>query len=198
MLDTTASGSSDARPRDRRLDPNANAAGNQNRIPLDQPDRGRHAAAERHRDAAPPPASEKKRMPQAKRFTPDWRNFDAGKAVRILRTAREGDAVLPLRKLHCRWWHASANQMKRLLDRVGVPTNIMDLIPRVVAQCTVCRAWQSPENANQLAIDIPDNFNQTVECDIMFSGDIMVFHMIDSCTRWHEARVVLAKPTKSL
>ena len=66
-----------------------------------------------------------------------------------------------LRKLHCRWWHATANQMKRLLERVGIPDNIMKM-PIVVAQCTVCRAWQRPEHANQTAINIDDQFNQVV------------------------------------
>ena len=73
--------------------------------------------------------------------------------------------------------------MKRLLERVGIPDNVMKMIPNVVAQCAVCRAWQRPEPSNQTAINIADQFNQVVEIDIIFWGEEpnthMIFHMID-------------------
>jgi hypothetical protein len=75
---------------------------------------------------------------------------------------------LTLRKLHVRWWHASARQMQTFLKRVGVPDSVLNMIPEVCSTCQVCREWQRPGNSHQTAVDLPDKFNQQVEGDIMF------------------------------
>ena len=61
-----------------------------------------------------------------------------------------------LRKLHIRWWHAGAQAMQRLLDRAGVPKQVIDIIPSIVDTCKVCRAWTRPLPASVASVDIPD------------------------------------------
>ena len=85
--------------------------------------------------------------------------------------------------------------MKRFLDRVGVSQKVLDLIPDTVATCSVCRAWAKPGPSNACNIDLPDTFNQQVECDLVFIHKFTILHLLDRCTRW-EAGVVI--PDKDL
>ena len=98
----------------------------------------------------------------------DWSNFDIGRVVRLFRTGGVGAHRLTLRKLHVRWWHASAQVMRRFLERVGVPDEILNLIPEICDTCRVCRMWAKPGPDNVCSVDIPDTFNKQVECDLLF------------------------------
>ena len=98
----------------------------------------------------------------------DWSNFDINKVVRLFRTTRVGAIRLSLRKLHTRWWHASEHTMKRFLERVGVSQKVLDLIPEIVQTCRVCREWAKPGPSNACSVELPDTFNQQVECDLLF------------------------------
>ena len=118
--------------------------------------------------------------------------------IRIFRTNRESAIRLSLRKLHVRWWHASADTMKRFLERVGVSQKVLDLIPDIVSTCSVCRTWAKPGPSNACSIDIADKFNQQVECDLLFVHKFIIFHMIDRCTRWHAATVLPNKEDDTL
>ena len=42
----------------------------------------------------------------------DWRNFSIGNVVRLFRSGSQNAIRLTLRKLHVRWWHASARQVQ--------------------------------------------------------------------------------------
>ena len=128
----------------------------------------------------------------------DWRRFNIGNVVRLFRSGATEAIKLTLRKLHVRWWHASARQMQTFLKRVGVPDAVLGMIPEVCSTCQVCREWQRPGNAHQTAIDLPDTFNQQVEGDIMFYDEHMIFHLLDRCTRWHAAMVLPDKTANSL
>ena len=64
--------------------------------------------------------------------TDDWTSFDAGKSMKALRACDEPARRRILRKLHIRWWHATAAQMKRLLQQAGQPAEVLDLIDPIV------------------------------------------------------------------
>ena len=128
----------------------------------------------------------------------DWTNFDIGRVVRLFRTNREGAIRLSLRKLHVRWWHASEHVMKRFLDRVGVAERVLELIPEIVQTCKVCREWAKPGPDNVCSVEIPDKFNDQVECDLLFVHKYIIFHMLCRCTRWHAARVIPNKESETL
>jgi len=98
----------------------------------------------------------------------DWTNFDIGGVVRLLRTDREAAIRVTLRKLHVRWWHASAQTMINFLKRVGVPDRVIAIIPEICDTCKICREWQKPGPANVASVSLPDKFNEQVECDLLF------------------------------
>ena len=120
----------------------------------------------------------------------DWTNFDIGRTVRLFRIGNEVAHRHTLRKLHVRWHHATAEQMRRFLDRVGVKDEVLDLIPEIVDTCRVCRTWAKPGPANVCSINIPDKINEQVEFDLLFIHKYIIFHLLDRCTRWHAAKTV--------
>merc|ERR1712078_922176 len=128
----------------------------------------------------------------------DWTNFDIGRVVRLFRTGGVGAHRLTLRKLHVRWWHASAAVMRRFLERVGVPDEILNLIPEICDTCKVCRMWAAPGPNNVCSVDIPDTFNKQVECDLLFIHKHIIFHMLDRCTRWHAGMLIPDKFEETL
>ena len=83
-----------------------------------------------------------------------WTDFDIGRIVRVFRTNREGAILMTLRKLHVRWWHASAHTMHKFLNRVGVSDRVLKLIPQVVDTCKVCRTWQKPTHASSATVSL--------------------------------------------
>ena len=115
----------------------------------------------------------------------DWTTFDIGRVTRVLRTNNNAAVRLTLRKLHVRWWHASAATMVKFLDRVGVSQKVLDAIPEIVDTCSVCRTWAKPGPDHQSNCEIPDEFNKQVECDLLFVYKHIVFHLLDRCTRFH-------------
>ena len=123
----------------------------------------------------------------------DWTNFDIGRVVRVLRTDRIGDIRLTLRKLHVRWWHASHNSMKRMLERCGVADHVLQMLPEITQTCKICREWARPGPSNASNIEVADTFNAQVEGDLIFIHKHIIFHMIDRCTRWHAAKLVTGK-----
>ena len=82
--------------------------------------------------------------------------------------------------------------------RVGVSQKVLDLIPEVVQTCKVCREWAKPGPSNACSVELPDTFNQQVECDLLFVHKNIIFHMLDRCTRWHAATLTPNKEDESL
>ncbi len=151
--------------------------------PSPQPARNRRGAGGADRPDPPPPP------PPLDPDPAEWSNFSIGNVVRLCRSGSPNAIRLTLRKLHVRWWHASARQMQTFLKRVGVPDTVLAMIPEVCSTCQVCREWQRPGNSHQTAVDLRDAFNQQVEGYIMFYDSHMIYHLLDRCTRWHAATV---------
>ena len=132
----------------------------------------------------------------------DWTSFDISASLRGLRLAPEAGQRRILRKLHLRWWHASANRMEQLLKAAGLDRKILDLIPEIVDSCRVCRTWQRPSSDNVASSRLVTGFNLEVEGDIMFihHGGVThpVLHLVDRGVRWGFATVLPDKSTESL
>ena len=62
----------------------------------------------------------------------DWSSFDVQSCFRALRSSDQAGQRRLLRKLHLRWWHASADKMQRLLRAAGIPKETCDLVPDIV------------------------------------------------------------------
>ena len=132
----------------------------------------------------------------------DWTSFDISASLRGLRIAPEAGQRRILRKLHLRWWHASANRMEQLLKAAGLDRKILDLIPEIVDSCRVCRTWQKPSSDNIASSRMVTGFNLEVEGDIVFisHGGVThpVLHLVDRGVRWAYATVLKDKSTASL
>ena len=128
----------------------------------------------------------------------DWVSFDVGNTLRALRTNGPTVQRKLIRKLHLRWWHASAQSMIRLLERAGVPKQVLEIIPDIVDTCAVCRTWSQPLPQSVASVNIPDKFNDQVECDIVFIYSHNILHFVDRCTRWHAAGVIPDKTEDSI
>ena len=128
----------------------------------------------------------------------NWTQFDIARVLRTLRMATIPQAKVALRKLHIRWWHASAASMHKLLDRAGVPEAVLALIPAITQTCGACRNWAKPQPENVTNVDLPDCFNHQVEADLMFVYDKIIFHCIDRSTRWYHSLIVVDKQEETL
>ena len=90
-----------------------------------------------------------------------------------------------LRKLHLRWWHATKEEMLRVLKAANIEQSTLDLIPTIVNNCRECRKWQLPAPQTVPTLRLSTRFNQHVACDILFYKDRMVLHLICCASRWH-------------
>ena len=127
----------------------------------------------------------------------DWVPFDAGSTLRALRNNGPTVRRKLIRKLHIRLWHASAQAVTRLLERAGVPKEALEIIPDIVDTCASCRTWSQPLPQSVASVNIPDKFNDQVECDIVFIHSHAVLHFVDRCTRWHAVVIVPGKSEDS-
>ena len=125
----------------------------------------------------------------------DWVSFDVGNTLRAIRTANLVQRKRLLRKLHLRWWHANLKSMSTALQRAGLPPEVIALLPDIIDTCAVCRKWMQPLPNSVASVNLPDKFNEQVECDIVFIYTKLVLHFLDRCTRWHSAIEITHKTT---
>ena len=110
-----------------------------------------------------------------------------------------------LRRIHLRWYHASAPAMTRILAMIGCPDSAIHMVRDVVATCRVCRTWTRKAPDTKIAVRLSIRFNQRVQVDLMFyecaatplggnaSSSVrpppnhIVLHIVDECIRWSVA-----------
>ena len=123
----------------------------------------------------------------------DWSKFEVGTIMRALRSNSEAGRRRILRKLHLRWWHATAAQMRTVLGHAQQPKEVIDLVDSIVDTCSVCRMWSKPLPSSIATSSISTKFNDHVEADLLFYKKHVILHMIDRCIRWHAAKVVSSR-----
>ena len=128
----------------------------------------------------------------------DWTKFDVGSSLRALKTGSEATRRRILRKLHLRWWHATASAMERTLKMAGCPQDVLQLIHSTVDTCRICRAWRRPQPSAVASLDVAGQFNDQVECDLIFIERLIICHMVCRCIRWHVGDFVTDKLAPSL
>eukprot|EP00971_Amphidinium_carterae_P326242 6456928-Amphidinium_carterae.1 len=114
----------------------------------------------------------------------DWSRFDKHSSLRGLRLSSEGGKRRILRKLHLRWWHASAAAMHRILKAAGLQKDVLDMIPSVCETCTTCREWSRPSAEAIPSVRLASSFNHEVEADLLFlttrdGTQHTVLHLVD-------------------
>ena len=113
----------------------------------------------------------------------DWTNFGICRVVRLFRTGGIGAHRLTLRKLHVRWWHASALVMRRFLERVGAPDAILNLIPEICDTCKVCRMWAKRISMSLTIVRLATDFHLVVLWGL-FHRKLLMSHLFDDAIRW--------------
>ena len=124
----------------------------------------------------------------------DWTRFDATTSLRALRGNQHDTRTRELRKLPLRLWHASKEEMARVLRAATISQDILDLIPSVVK----CRKWLPPAHQTIPILRLSTRFNQHVECDILFYKDRMVLHLICCASRWHNGQDITDRHDSTL
>ena len=136
---------------------------------------------------------------QADKRAEDWTGFDVGNALARLRSDRESVRLRALRQLHLRWFHATIEQMRKILTAAGVPKDVLDKIPFVVHTCRICRRWERHSPKAQVSVRLADKFNEVVQFDIIeyLESDKKwyIIHLIDDATRFSTADVYSSKDT---
>ena len=113
-----------------------------------------------------------------------WGPFDLGRALQELRSLREGVVRCALRKLHIRWHHAPAQQMKTLLTAAGLSSDVLSLVPQIVDTCQICRAWSKPGPRAMMSSEVPVRFNEQVQMDLLFYKSFVIIRMLDVTARF--------------
>jgi hypothetical protein len=106
----------------------------------------------------------------------DWSRFNVGKSLKALSVGNPDTQMRELRKLHLRWWHASKQAMRQVLQSAGLPNSVLDKIPQVIDTCRECRQWSRPAHETIPTLRMTTRFNEHVEADILFYREFAVFH----------------------
>eukprot|EP00971_Amphidinium_carterae_P097471 1928904-Amphidinium_carterae.2 len=121
---------------------------------------------------------------------PDAAAYDLTRVGSTLR--REGQDLNTvrsiIRRLHHRWWHASAPRTRKILEASGQPARVLDEIESVVDSCAVCRSWKRPHGRPQSSSTLPSTFNDRVQADILWIDGQPTLHLVDEATRFCQAR----------
>ena len=97
-----------------------------------------------------------------------WSAMNWKKVLKELNDTNINVVKRRLRRIHLRWYHATAPQMIRLLEMIGCPESTLKLVPDIVATCRVCRTWVRRAPDVKLAVRLSIRFNQYVQVDLMF------------------------------
>ena len=111
--------------------------------------------------------------------TAAWTDFDLGRAASVLRTGTPSQIRRIIRRLHTRWYHASADKMTQIFELAGVPEAVIKLVQGICETCRICRLWQRPSPKPKTHTRISTNFNQAIQLDLIFWSNLVVFHIID-------------------
>ena len=104
----------------------------------------------------------------------DWTKWNIGSSLQILRAGSPAATLRELRKLHLRWWHATAQQLQNTLRAAGLPQSTLDACVPIVNTCKQCRAFERPGRQTEATLTLTTRFNEIVETDIscVFSTEV--------------------------
>ena len=64
--------------------------------------------------------------------------------------------------LHDRFWHANASDLKSLLSRAGMPSEVLKLVAETVTGCAICRRYSKLKSKPVVKASHPGAFNLEV------------------------------------
>ena len=114
-------------------------------------------------------------------------NFDFRRVlVRLPRLVKNDieQAKRLLLGLHERFWHANAGDLQSLLIRSGMPSDVVKLVPEVVAGCAICRKHSKLKSRPAVKSKRPMTFGEEVQADYFQLWDQWFIIFIDVATRY--------------
>ena len=78
------------------------------------------------------------------------------------------EKIAGLLGLHIRFWHASAQDMRRMLYRVGHCKAVVALVDKVVQSCPECAAYARKLTKPLIRMRLAEHFNLRVQTDLFF------------------------------
>ena len=93
-----------------------------------------------------------------------------------------------------KFWHATPDEMARLLAALGVDTEIIKLCPQVVRDlCEACRKYAMPLHRPAFRAHITVRFNERVQGDLFFLWDMVWLILVDEHIRYKVTGVMKNK-----
>ena len=92
-----------------------------------------------------------------------------------------------------RWWHAQARDMIRLLQNARVPAEVCNMTHDIVGTCKARRQCQRPAPKNMPILRLSLTFNECVQVDLLFVGELIIVHLIDDCLRFSCGGITVSK-----
>ena len=114
-------------------------------------------------------------------------NFDFRRVlVRLPRLARHDveQAKRLILGLHERFWHANAGDLQSLLTKSGMPSDVVKLVPEVIAGCSICRKFSKLKSKPTVKAKHPMTFGEEVQADYFQLWDQWFIIFIDVATRY--------------
>ena len=114
-------------------------------------------------------------------------NFDFRRVlVRLPRLVKSDvdQAKRLLLGLHERFWHSTASDLQSLLSRAGMPSDVVKLVPEVVASCAICRKYSRLKSKPAVKTNHPMVFGEEVQADYFQLWNQWFMILIDVATRY--------------
>ena len=114
-------------------------------------------------------------------------NFDFRRVlVRLPRLARNDvdQAKRLILGLHERFWHSSASDLQSLLSKSGMPSDVLKLVPEVIAGCAICRKYSKLKSKPVVKASHPMTFGEEVQADYFQLWNEWFMILIDVATRY--------------
>ena len=114
-------------------------------------------------------------------------NFDFRRVlVRLPQLARsdEEQAKRLILGLHDRFWHANASDLKSLLSRAGMPSEVLKLVAETVTGCAICRRYSKLKSKPVVKASHPGAFNLEVQADYFQLWEQWFLILVDVATRY--------------
>ena len=86
--------------------------------------------------------------------------------------------------IHVRFWHASADDMQRMLRYSQVPNDVVKLAKDIPHKCKSCRKYARTFTNPHIKIKISVHFNEKVLTDLFFLFDKTYVVLLDDCIRY--------------
>ena len=104
-----------------------------------------------------------------------------------LQTLVEGtteDKIRLILTLHRRYFHKPAEELRTILQRLGIPIRSLALVKTAIDHCEVCRRWQRVGAKPAIKFNLSPTFNQLIYGDVAFIGNESYLLLVDDAVRF--------------